>query len=181
MIRSSAICTTSYRIAGFTLFELVVTLVIMSVLIGVFFDHFLELEEIAEKTAMEQTVLSIRSALKLQMAALITGGRSQEIAQLADGNPMRFVSRTNYAGELSDPDESQPPKGMWYFDPKHNELVYRISGGANFSPSQGGDKRVRYQVKVVRGGASGVTTPPATNEIWGVTLEEVEPYEWLIK
>jgi prepilin-type N-terminal cleavage/methylation domain-containing protein len=171
------------RHAGFTLFELMVVVVIVASLAGVFLVRFLSYQEAAERVSMEQTVGAIRSGLNIQMASLIARGKSEDIAQLVALNPFTFLAhkQKNYAGEYFDPKPADIPPGSWYFDLKRRQLVYLVDRGAHFEPDQDGRKWVRYRTRLVYNDES----PSALNkmkekEIGGVILEEVQAYRWII-
>ena len=169
---------------GFTLFELIVVIIIVSVLAWSFLGRFLTLQEAAEKAAMEYTVGAIRSALNIQLAGLMTRGRMQDLPLLAAENPFNFLSgkQKNYVGEFYDAQIADIPRGSWYFDLKHKQLVYLVWRGTHFVPDAQGNKWVRFQVNLVYNDAlRGAALSPATKEIGGITLEEVQPYRWVIE
>jgi prepilin-type N-terminal cleavage/methylation domain-containing protein len=184
MILASATSAGPHRLAaaGFTLFELVVVLIIISVLVGVFFHRFSSLQETTERAAMELTATSVRSALDLQMAALLMSGRGDEMSALIERNPMSLFKQpqANYSGEFDEPESAGVPRGSWYFDRKRKQLVYLVATGDSFVPDSGGIKRVRFQV-VRKDGPKGGAGQTVTNETWGLTLRAVEPYQWVIK
>lgn len=172
------------RSAGFTLFELIVVIILVAVLAAVLLGRFLIYQEMAEKTAMEQTVGAIQSALTIQLAGLIARGQMQDISRLAAVNPMTLLSGTqkNYAGEYFAVKPGDIPSGNWYFDLKNRQLVYSVQHGAHFVADESGNKTVRYKVVLVyndwlRTSSEG----EAGKEIGGITLKEVRPYSWTIQ
>jgi prepilin-type N-terminal cleavage/methylation domain-containing protein len=167
---------------GFTLFELIVVIVLVSMLSAMVLDRFLVYQEMAEKTAMEQTAGAIRSALNIQMAGLIARGRTEDIPKLAAVNPIKFLTerQRNYVGEFYEVGPDDIPTGSWYFDLKRKQLVYSVHRGAYFVPDENGHKRVRYAVTLVynEGFLNG---PSGAKELGGVVLREVVPYKWELK
>lgn len=172
------------RTSGFTLFELIVVIIVVAVLSGILLGRFLTYQELSEKTAMEQTAGAIRSALTIQMAGLITHGRAEDIAKLADVNPITLLMRKqkNYVGEFYEPDLKEISPGSWYFDLKQRQLVYLIHQGRHFLPDRSGVKRVRYRINVVYNEAvANGSNKNGKRNLGGVILEEVEPYIWDVR
>lgn len=162
--------------AGFTLFELILVIGILSVLVAVLVDRTLANLELAEKTAMETQAMSIGSALNLQMAAMISAGRFGELAVLQDQNPFDWLTEKpgNYLGAFDAAPAGTRVEGNWYYDRRLREAVYLVKRGDRFTPDAAGRKRVRYQARPVQAvNAHGAT------EISGFTFRPVEPYRWL--
>lgn len=118
---------------GFTLIELTVVICIVAVLAAVLLERFLRLQELAEKTAMEQNLAAINVALTMKFAALVTAHRGREISREVGANPVDLLARPpeNYLGELAKPDVVSLPGRSWYFDRASGELVY-IPGRTRF-------------------------------------------------
>lgn len=170
--------------AGFTLFELIIVIILVAVFSGILFGRFLNYQELAEKVAMEQTAGAVRSALNLQVARLITQGRMDDISKIETVNPMKFMTdqQKNYVGEIYEASLDNIPAGSWYYDLKRRELVYLVHRGEHFASGGDGLKRVRYKVGVVYNEelfreAAAVTK----KELGGVVLKEVDPYAWDVK
>ncbi|MDD5329906.1 MAG: type II secretion system protein [Sulfuricella sp.] len=160
---------------GFTLLELVVVVSIVAILAGVFLKRAQFYQEQAEKVAMEQTVGIIRSALHLQMAALITKNRMDRIPHLAEQNPMEWLAEKpkGYVGEFFDPKIGEIPRGSWYYDLRDGCLVYLVNSGSHFVPREPGRKWIRYRAAVEYESARG-----GEKEFSGVIFKEVEPFQW---
>jgi prepilin-type N-terminal cleavage/methylation domain-containing protein len=172
------------RSAGFTLFELIVVIILVAVLSAVLLGRFLTYQEMAEKVAMEQTVGAIQSALTIQLAGLIARGRMQDIPRLAKVNPMTLLSgpQKNYAGEYFTVKPGDIPSGNWYFDLKNGQLAYSVQHGAHFVADENGNKVVRYKVVLVYNNWFRTTSDEeAGKEIGGITLKEARPYSWTIQ
>lgn len=169
------------RVRGFTLFELMLVIVLIATFAGILFGRFLRYQELAEKAAMEQTAGTIRSALHLQMAGLITRGRVADIPRLAVVNPFKLLTerQNNYVGEYYDAREV--PTGSWYYDLRNKQIVYLVHRGAHFTPNAAGERLVRYKVTLVYNEPLPGNDPSEPRELGGVTLTEVEPYIWNIQ
>jgi type II secretory pathway pseudopilin PulG len=165
---------------GFTLFELILVIVLVAVFSGILLSRFLMYQEAAEKAAMEQTAGAIRSALNMRMAALVARGRTDEIPKLAALNPFTLLAdkQWNYAGEYYDIAGSDIAPGSWYYDLKNKELVYLVDRGAHFVPGKDGGKRVRYRVNLVYNDSLPGGRSVAGAEVGGIAFREIEPYVW---
>jgi len=69
-------------LAGFTLFELIVVICIVSILAGILLNRLEVYKEAAEKAAMQQTAAAIKSALQMRVASYMITGRDKEIENL---------------------------------------------------------------------------------------------------
>jgi type II secretory pathway pseudopilin PulG len=159
------------RSNGFSILELVVSLTLVAVLVGVFLDRALYYGELAEKSAMEQVAQDLRSSVNLRVAELALNNRFKELAALPGENPMDLLEQKprNYLGVLKEPAVQEVVSGNWYFDKTSKEVVYFIDLGDNFSLEKG-RKRVAWHIVLVPGGPQGMPQ-------WA-RFELVEPYRW---
>ena len=158
---------------GFSLLELVVSLTLVAVLVGVFLDRVLFYREQAEKSAMEQVANDLRSSVNLRVAELALDNRFAELAALPAQNPMDLLARKpqNYRGVLDVAGAQEVVMGNWYFDKTSKEVVYYVDSGRYFVPDDQGRMRVAWRVKLVQG-TDGAAAPQ-----WA-RLELVQPYRW---
>lgn len=173
---------------GFTLFEFLIVIMIISTLGVVALDRLLYYRVLSEKTVVEQTVGTLRSALHLQLASYIVRGRQGDIPALSRDNPMNWLAEKppNYVGEYFDPKPGDIAAGNWYFDMRNRQLVYLVENGEYFVPArEGAPKWVRYQVRMIyneadKGAKAGTKNPVAETigDIGGVVLESIEPGKW---
>ena len=79
----------------------------------------------------------------------------------ASNNPLRWVRRVpeNYRGEFDVPPEEN---AVWYFDRRHDELVYRFHSG----------REARFRLERGLGAAPGAENTPA--RLAGVGLRRVD-------
>lgn len=169
---------------GFTLLELMIVIVITSVLAIILLNRFFYYQEVAEKAAMEITVMNVRSGLRLRIAELMMQDRMDEMGRLMDENPILWLETppSNYIELLGGkPERNAATPGNWHFDNERKELVYVLQHDAFFKSetdgSSNGKKAIRFRVKTV--------TPPRSNNgdtvrrIEGITLTSVTQYHWL--
>ena len=121
---------------------------------AVLLQALLRHQELAERTAVEMTVMNMKSGLRYRIAGLIIDGRTQEIAELAGANPIAWLVRPpeGYLGETdaAEPLPAQPP-GTWRFDAARRELVYKVNRGEGFASLDKGGKEIRLRVVAERG------------------------------
>ena len=150
-----------------------IALLLVAVLVGVFLDRALYYRELAEKSAMEQVALDLRSSVNLRVAELVLENRFADLLPLADQNPMDLLAGKprNYLGVLSGGGVQEVVGGNWYFDITSKEVVYFVDSGRYFVPDEQGRKRAAWRVRLVQG-AGGAAAPQ-----WA-RLELVRPYRW---
>ena len=158
---------------GFTLLELLSIILIVSVLSLLLFDRFLGYQALAEKTAMEMTVINMRSGLRLRVAELMMQDRMNEVGQLVHENPISWLAAPppNYSGQFQNPEQSAIATNTWYFDSRRHELVYVLGRDNIFGADAAHARTLRFQVtSVERPPVNGVSSAP---KIEGVALVRV--------
>jgi len=165
---------------GFTLIELIIVVTIIVVLMGFFFNRVLFYQEQAEKTAMENVVGTIQSALTMQYGQILTRGKPSDVPALAQDNPMNLLQKTprNYSGEFYDPTPLAVAPGNWMFDLKTRDLVYVVSNGTHFKPGRDGKKWIRFHVAVNYQASRLPSLQSEPPKLTGLLFEPVEPYSW---
>lgn len=165
---------------GFTLFELVVVVIIISVLLGLFISRVMFYQELAEKTAMEQVVGTVQSALTLQYAQILTRGKPSDVPAMAIENPMNWLQKKprNYAGEFYDATPLSAVPGNWLFDLKTRELVYIVQHTEHFKPGKDGKRWIRFHVVSGYEKPLLVSLQNAPVELASLLFEPVDPYGW---
>ncbi len=163
------------RERGFTLFELAVAVVIISILAWVLLTRLAYYQEMAEKAAMESTVRVIKTGLQIRLAELIIGNRQWEAGTLEVEDPMQWLGAwpANYGGVYREP----PTLGKWYFDATARQLVYVVNTGNRLDLATAADaKQIRFRARLLKdrlnvGGA-------VVESVTGITLTTVTPYRW---
>ncbi|WP_136418112.1 hypothetical protein [Herbaspirillum sp. ST 5-3] len=149
------------------------------ILIGIFATFLLDrltfYQEAAEKANVEYTIANLRSALRIQMAVLISQGRMRDFALLEQQNPMDWLEYKPANYRLVSRDSSHEP-GYWQFSTDDRTLTYWLAYGNHFQTDKPEGKRIRLRVRLIRDASSpqGETESPVLT----VRLELVEPYTW---
>ena len=100
---------------GFSLLELVIVIVIVSVLLVIAIDRLLALRFEAERVTVQSVIGAMRSGLYVEFAAAAAGGRGARIDATRGSNPMlRLAERPeSYAGEFFGADPKLFEPGTW--------------------------------------------------------------------
>jgi len=170
---------------GSKLFEFVIVLMLLGALSLMVLEYMRHYIEAAEKSAMETTVMYLRSALRLRLAEALAAENAAYAIKITRDNPMDWLQDKpyNYAGTFDAPPPGSIDDGKWYFDTKSRELVYLVEYGREFIPDQDGLKRVRYHII-----APSLENAIKENRIISVSeivrevsLVKVKPYTWEFK
>ncbi|WP_338848460.1 type II secretion system protein [Massilia sp. W12] len=159
------------RSAGFTLYELVLVVALVAIFIGVLFDRMLFYRDQAERTAMQQVIGNLNSALHLQLGLMIVRNREMELPLLLQQNPMNWLAEKprNYLGEVGPDDKVTLSPGHWYYDKSSARLVYLIAGSTGKNESN----RVYLKLKLLQANTS--RQAPRGGGVEGVVLEQTGP------
>jgi general secretion pathway protein G len=163
---------------GFSLLELVVAIIIISLLIAAALERLWPLQVDAERVAMEQVAGSLRSALGIRVAELLLKDDLAGLRALEGSNPMDQLSEAprNYRGVLRGADPAMVESGTWYFDAANGVLVYRVRNADYFRSPAG--MQARFAVRVYY--SEGLPrSKQVSAEPLGAQLAVMEPYQWL--
>lgn len=165
---------------GFSLLELLVASILISILATVLLNRLRFYQEAAEKANVEYTISALKSALRVQRATMMVEGRMRDLALIEKQNPMDWLEEkpANYVPAIDDQDSKEKCTGCWYFDQRSRAVVYRPVRGDYLQPDSSGEKRIRLRVKTLRGLAEASSLSNDEGVIIRVSLEEVEPYKW---
>jgi prepilin-type N-terminal cleavage/methylation domain-containing protein len=167
------------RHSGFTLFELIIVVCLVSIMAGLLLNRLQVYQEAAEKAAMQQTAAAIKSALQMRVASYMINGRDKEIENLRNENPVNWLQEppADYAGEFYADAYVRVKPGSWYWNLSRRELVYVVNLGSNFKPADDGRKWVRYRVSIEYESAQQQGAPPR-KVLSAVSFAPVRPYVW---
>ena len=165
---------------GFTLIELVIVILIVS-LLGLFVvDRIIAIRSSAEQSAIKQLVGTIKSALGLKVSQLALEGNMPAVAKLDQSNPLDLLSRTppNYIGEKNNSQSIVEP-GVWYFNNEQKILIYNIRYSEGFKTKLSGVPRIRYKIKLVYNDRnSNKRFDTHYDSIAGLDLIPIEKFSW---
>ena len=165
---------------GFTLIELVVVLVVLSLLAAVAVPKFIEVTKQAEASAVRGVLGNLRSALSLRMAQGLING--EELSKWSAAGtiaserlyPMEdlLIERPDqYLGVISDSDN----RGAWFDDAETYEVVYVLKNDDLVDNASGGSpKKLRYSIERVN--ADGEISNEG--ETAGLILVPQGDYDW---
>ena len=169
---------------GFSLLELLIVIVIISVLVVIAVERLLVLRYEAERTMVQSVIGAMRSGLYVEFAAAAAGGQLKRVDGAAGSNPMlRLAERPDtYAGEYFGADPTLFEPGTWYFDTRDRAVVYVVRFPEQFVTSLAGTPRLRLAVQpdyedLDRNGRF----DPGRDPVRGLRLEPLEPYHWKTK
>lgn len=155
---------------GFSLIEFAVAFALIAILAGTLLERLVYYQERAEKAAMEQVAMDLRSSVNLRVAELVLNNRFADVDELALENPFELLVQKpqNYLGVLDSPPPDRVTPRSWYFDKKSKEVVYSIDLGRYFSPDVSGKMQIAWHVVVV----------PGDKRPQWARFELVKPYRW---
>jgi type II secretory pathway pseudopilin PulG len=135
---------------GASLLEFGIVAAVIAILAGVLLDRLLIYRGESERVAAKQLISSVKTALAVRSAQVISTTGERGLQSLADNNPIGLLTKPpeNYLGEYYSPKISTLPKGNWYFDRKDRTLNYITHGLKTFS--SGTSTLLRFKVKFIR-------------------------------
>jgi general secretion pathway protein G len=169
---------------GFSLIELAVVAVIVGLLATALLNRIVFYQEQAEKTAMEQNLGIMRSALHLQISDLLVHGNMVGINRLVDQDPMSWLAEkpSNFAGEFYTPQPGIIAAGNWYFEMRTKNLIYLANNTEHLHTAPGESNKLRFKLQLVYNTSDASAPKNAANSnddvVAGVILVPVIPYKW---
>lgn len=165
---------------GFTLLELVVVIIIISIIGLVAINRFWHWSVIAERAGMQTVVGNIRTALGLETSRLALRQQLSQLPTLVGSNPMALLAQApdSYLGEIEN-EQQVHQDGVWYFDSHERLLVYRLRYSEGFSTELTGAPRVRYRIKLIYNDNNhNGRFDSKSDDIGGLDLVPVETFTW---
>lgn len=166
---------------GFSLLELLIVIVIVSVLLVVAIDRLLVLRFEAERATVQTVIGAMRSALYIEFAAAAARGEIGRMDRAHGSNPITHLAEKPeaYAGEFYGPDPVVFEPGTWYFDLRDRALVYLVRFPQQFVTPLAGPPRLRLMVEpdyedLDRNGRFDAGRDP----VRGLKLVPLEPFFW---
>ena len=124
---------------GFSLFELIVYILLVSIVFSASMRRFNEFPGEAERANFLAITGQLKAAINLQMMNAIAAGSWANLGAIENSNPMDLMLETpsNYAGAFNLVDEQTMPRRTWYFDSFNGHLVYLANDNSNLYSSLG--------------------------------------------
>ncbi|QOL49109.1 hypothetical protein [Massilia litorea] len=138
------------REGGATRLELALATILAALLAGVLLNSIISVQGESERVAAKQLISSLRTALAVRSAQVISTRGEAGLLALAHQNPVSWLQKRpeNYLGEYYSPQNDALPRGNWYFDRSAQTLVYLPAAQKSFS--SGIQKVLIFKVKLVR-------------------------------
>lgn len=133
---------------GFSLVELAVALAVLSTLLYFILDRASYMQEMGEKTEVEEVIRSINYGLRLEAASRTARGADPNRAPLEKENPVKWlqVPPRNYLGEMENaPAHARP--AYWYYDARARQLVYRPNRADHLRVEEKTGRELRFVVE----------------------------------
>ncbi len=162
---------------GFTLFELIVVVLLVGVFMSFAIDRMLRIQIAAERVSLQQTIAALKSAVTLQVAEMVVKKGLNSIRTLENTNPMNYLQELpyNYIGLKSDQEVAHYPLASWYYDPQQNILIYKVKNTNYFVTSLSGIPRIKLSVVVIY---DEQVNHKSNNKVRGVSLKSTNDYFW---
>jgi hypothetical protein len=152
-----------------TRLEAALYVAIAGVLAVVLLDRLIENFELAERAAVEATVMQVNSALNARVAYELLRGRVPDDGQWQRRNPFALAgtSPANYGGEADRVEPSGIAAGEWFYDRSEAVLLYRPRFSRHLV-IQDGSRVLRFHLRATgESGARAYQVVPATPYDWG--------------
>lgn len=133
--------------SGFTLWELIIVVVLVILLFLVAADRLLPLRGAAEQTKVLHTVGALRSALGLQATKRVLNQGVSGLATLASENPLDWLAFRPESGASSAAGFAAMEPGHWSWLPQSNILAYRLKYPQYVDGAHEGEW-LRFQVRL---------------------------------
>jgi type II secretory pathway pseudopilin PulG len=165
---------------GMGLLEAVISAVMISLLIVVFFGRILSMSASIERESMQQTVSHLNSALNIEALTLIIKNNQAAIENWVGKNPMQLINPPppQYRGSFADADAFEVSPGSWFFDEKKGMLIYRINHIEAFAGGRAIPERVRFRVEASFNDMNNNQRRDENERYTGLKLRALDDYQW---
>ncbi len=188
-----------------TKLELIISLIVLSIFIGIFSRYMFIVFSKVEKNMIDRTVVNINTAISYHAAFAVLKGDNSYIYQIENTNPMdlmtdgsglnsyTFKSKDNnsigvnyhpgpplnYGGEVVDDTELSLESGKWYFDKDDHFLFYNLNSSEYFKSNIDGPPRVRYKLQINYTDQNNDNAfTPSIDKYLSVKLHAMDSFEW---
>ena len=165
---------------GFTMLELVIVIIIISVLLAIGIEKLIKLQVQAERAGMENIIGTLQSALALTISEHIAQDKLQDLEKYIGTNPMGLLANPplNYTGSFSEKPNFQET-ASWWFNTSNRTLYYQVSNEEYFSTA-GREKGVtKFKILAVYDDNNRNGRFDRRDTLKGLRLAPVAAYQWL--
>ena len=168
--------TAKHKAKGFTLLELVVSLLVIVILYGVLSVRLGALAESAERAAMYGVLGQVQQQINLRLAKFYIEGAPHKAKQLLTVNPFSWIAPLPrlYAGEVENSSDKALVAGRWYFDKPNRQLIYRVKRNNNIKIEGISYRNLRFVLKLNGRSADNVEQ----GAVYSIKIQTVTPFEW---
>lgn len=165
------------RQQGFSLFEIVVVVLLIGVLMSMAIDRLLVLQVEAEKVSVKHVIGTIDSAVYLQVAEIVLKEGLGSMRKLENTNPMDYLARLpeNYVGVKTGQAARDVLPASWYFDSVNKTLVYKVENIENFESAIDGTPSIILKLSLLY---RGNVISSRNGNIQGIKLKSLHDYNW---
>ncbi len=169
---------------GFTLLELVISLMVITILYAVLSTRLGTVAESAERAAMYGMLGQVQQQINLQLASFYIQGSPDKANSLLNENPFSrissskvFSSPKQYAGEIDGGADPVLAEGRWYYDRRSKQLVYRVQRNKHLKIEGAEQRNLRFVLKL-NGDAADNQSKSA---VYSIKIQAVKPFVWDIE
>ncbi|MGD8925552.1 MAG: prepilin-type N-terminal cleavage/methylation domain-containing protein [Thioalkalispiraceae bacterium] len=169
-----------HRQQGFSMLELVIVIIIISVLLAIAISKLMKLQVQAERSAMENVIGTLQSAIALTISEHIAKDRIGELRKYISTNPMDLLSTQpqNYKGSFAER-PANLESASWWYNTKTHTLYYQVSNREYFSTT-GTDKGVtKFKILAVYDDINSNGRFDRSDTLKGLRLSPLAQYHWL--
>lgn len=165
---------------GFTLLELTIVVIIISLLVAIAIDRLLKLQVQAERAAMQGVLGNLQSAMALTISEHIARDRIAALRQYVHSNPMALLASPpiNYLGSFRNA-PAHPEGASWWFEQNSNSLAYLVLNKDYFQAKNTKNGVIKFKIEAVYVDKNGNRRFDRHDELKGLQLRPTEPYRWL--
>lgn len=166
--------------AGFSMLELVVVIIIISVLLTVGISKLMKLQVQAERSAVKSMVGIMQSAIALTISEHIAKDQLRQIKKYVRSNPMRLLAAEpiNYKGSFARQPANLEP-ASWWFNTRNRTLYYKVSNIDYFSSNSTEKGVIKFKILAVFVDKNGNGRFDRGETLKGLRLTSTANYQWL--
>ncbi len=182
-MRTTSVKYSTKRCDGFSLLEIIVVVIIVSILFTLALSYLFKWRIAAERTSFKKLTSEMNSAIKLEVTAHYARGRLQDIVKLVGSNPLNYaIEKPNgYVGEKTTPNLLELNPGDWVYDTSKKLLIYRVRYPEHFSTKLAGIKRIELKISLIYTDSNKNSKfNLGVDGIEGLRLVSTENYAWIV-